>query len=291
MKKQFLFLLIFLSPLYPLMSKKPAQLTSNTPTPKLHHDTNQNYGHGELQGRRPTMEDAYNVQCGHNICLYGLYDGHGGDIISQHIASNLNTIILQKIKNHTNKEKALFQGYIQADQTLKDLPLYSSYNQGTTAITALIDENTIIIANVGDSRAVLSSKGKAIPLSKDHKPDRPDERKRIEKLGGKVITHGVPRVQGKLAISRVLGDHSLSPYVIPNPEIKKHKRSLDDQFLILACDGVWDVFSNEEAVVIVENALKNGAEIQDVPQILVQAAYDAGSTDNISAIVINVKKS
>jgi protein phosphatase 1L len=162
----------------------------------------------------------------------------------------------------------------------------SAKNQGSTALTAVITQKNIIVANTGDSRAVLCTDGNAIALSVDHKPNRADEYERITALGGKVITYaGAPRVQGVLALSRAMGDLALAPYVICTPEIVMHTRSSTDQFLILACDGVWDVFSNQEAGDIVLTELKN-SDANGAAQKLVQAAYDAGSTDNISAIVI-----
>lgn len=250
------------------------------------------YGHAELQGRRPTMEDAYNVIQSDSCELFGLYDGHGGSMVAALLGNNLNEYIYKKMVPLTKMSDEhilllLKKSYEDINNVLdKD----RCKNQGSTAITALIIgdniDRTLFIANTGDSRAVLSHEGVAMVLSQDHKPDRPDEYERITKAGGVVINFGVPRVQGVLALSRAMGDFELNPYVICEPEITTRKLLNGDNFLILACDGVWDVLSNQEAVDIVDQELRNSDNAQVAAQKLVKAAYDAGSTDNISAIVI-----
>ncbi|KAK3003079.1 hypothetical protein RJ639_019079, partial [Escallonia herrerae] len=76
---------------------------------------------------------------------------------------------------------------------------------GSTAVVSVVTPDKIIVANCGDSRAVLCRNGAAVPLSTDHKPDRPDELDRIETAGGRVIFWDVPRVLGMLAMSRAIG--------------------------------------------------------------------------------------
>ena len=276
-------------------------------------------GHAELQGKRPTMEDAYNV-----TKADGLYDGHGGSIVSNQLSYNLNYYIAENVKKvalcggsygdcirrycatvrHNIvhfvapelEKPALSKD--RFDEQIRDC-LKKSYkqvnglldkercsNQGSTAITALIIHGTLFVANAGDSRAVLSHDGVALSLSDDHKPNRPDEYERIIKAGGQVIKYGVPRVQGVLALSRAMGDFELNPYVICDPEVVCKKIENGDQFLILACDGVWDVLSNQEAVDIVRRELSQSDDLTTAANALVQAAYKAGSTDNISALVI-----
>lgn len=281
-------------------------------------------GHAQLQGKRPTMEDAYNVTKGDNFCLYGLYDGHGGSLVANQLAYNLNDYIgksIKKLNPYNNSyghalgrywakirhkvahlvapdlEKEAHRGNFFQERVHSCLKKsYKQVNnmldktrcaqQGSTALTALIIDATMFIANTGDSRAVLCHEGTATPLSDDHKPTRPDEYERIIKAGGQVINYGVPRVQGVLALSRALGDFELNPYVICEPEIVSKKIVNGDQFLILACDGVWDVLSNQEAVDIVRNQLTQSDDLTAAADALVQAAYKAGSTDNISALVI-----
>jgi len=162
---------------------------------------------------------------------------------------------------------------------------------GTTAVVALFIGNQGYVANVGDSRAVLCRDGLAVRVSVDHKPDLPGETQRINSLGGTVTTtynsSGQPtsRVNGMLAVSRALGDVILHPYVSCDPEIHgpinltTHLRS---QFMILACDGLWDVVSDEEAISIaapIANPEVASKKLRDV-------AFKRGSTDNISVLTI-----
>lgn len=105
--------------------------------------------------------------------------------------------------------------------------LMESSLTGSTAVVAVVTDRYIIVANVGDSRAVLCHGGIAIPLSFDHKPDRPDERARIEASGGRVIYLNGARVEGILAMSRALGDKYLKEVITSEPEItftRRHQR-------------------------------------------------------------------
>ena len=159
------------------------------------------------------------------------------------------------------------------------------WDDGSTAIVALIHENTLLVANAGDSRAVLASGGKYIPLSTDHKPERIDEKKRIEALGGKVIHFGTWRVQGILSISRSFGDRMLRPYVIAEPDVITRTIEAADDYVILATDGVWDVITSQEAVDI---CMEFGSPVKSA-QVLVETATARKSGDNITALVIDLK--
>jgi protein phosphatase 1L len=245
------------------------------------------YGHAELQGKRPTMEDAHDIKHEVSYQLYGLYDGHGGSKVSHYLAHHLNKAIVDHSLFKSNPLEALFQSCVTMQ---KELDPAIATNQGSTALTALIKNKTLYVANIGDSRAVLCSKGSAVALSNDHKPDRPDEYERINKAGGFIYWAGCWRVQGVLGLSRAMGDKGLAPYVIAEPEIIMRALTNHDEFLILACDGVWDVLDNQKAVDIVHNALSQSTDCEHAAQILVDAAYKAGSSDNISAIIIRLQQ-
>jgi serine/threonine protein phosphatase PrpC len=125
---------------------------------------------------------------------------------------------------------------------------------GCTACVVLITKTEIYIANAGDSRCVLSKNGIAINMSEDHKPELGLEKIRIEKAGGYVEDN---RINGVLNLSRSLGDleykqnKKLKPeeqMVIAVPDVKVEKISNECDFLLLACDGIWDCFSSQEAV-------------------------------------------
>ncbi|XP_016432632.1 putative protein phosphatase 2C 75 [Nicotiana tabacum] len=183
---------------------------------------------------------------------------------------------------------------------------------GSTAVMAVVTEETIIVANCGDSRAVLSRGGRAIPLSFDHKPDRQDERARIEACGGRVLFADCPRVQGILAMSRAIGDTYLKPYVTSEPEITFTKREPEDECLILASDGLWDVISTEMACEVARECLREenpsgnhsfrpwvegdgegaifSSQSASAAALLTRLALGRNSYDNISVIVVDLKR-
>ncbi|KAH0454438.1 hypothetical protein IEQ34_016362 [Dendrobium chrysotoxum] len=175
---------------------------------------------------------------------------------------------------------------------------------GSTAVVAVVGPEHIVVANCGDSRAVLCRQGAAIPLSIDHKPDRPDEMQRIQAAGGRVIFWDGPRVQGVLAMSRAIGDGYLKPYVTAEPEVTVTERKEEDEFLILASDGLWDVVTNETACQIVRMCLLNSrrGEVQsevsaetcdkacsDAATLLTKMALARRSADNVSVVVVDLR--
>ncbi|KAK9291433.1 hypothetical protein L1049_019380 [Liquidambar formosana] len=187
---------------------------------------------------------------------------------------------------------------------------------GSTAVVAVLTPDDIVVANCGDSRAVLCRSGRAMPLSVDHKPDRPDERARIEASGGRVIFVDGPRVGGILAMSRAIGDVYLKPAVTSEPEISFTKRDPEDECLILASDGLWDVLSSDLACKVASECLREGSpataatDLNTGPRredggagelypsrsalaaaLLTRLALGRKSSDNISVIVVDLKRS
>jgi len=142
-----------------------------------------------------------------------------------------------------------------------------------------------MVANAGDSRAVLMDGDKAVPLSCDHKPSRPDEMRRIEKAGGFVMHLGVPRVNGVLAVSRALGDAELKSLVPAQAEYRTVARSPTHKFAALATDGVWDVLSNQEVMDLIAAAWdEEGHGARHVAN----EAYNRGSFDNICIMILDL---
>jgi serine/threonine protein phosphatase PrpC len=162
----------------------------------------------------------------------------------------------------------------------------------------MITPEYIVCANAGDSRAIMSKVyNKAIELSHDHKPDNPEEKARIEAAGGFVSVDN--RVDGYLALSRALGDFELKgdPELLQEeqkvsciPEIKAKKRESNDEMVVLACDGLWDVFSNDEVIENVRQIWNEGERnIQLVAEEMCDQALFTGSMDNISVIVVKLQ--
>lgn len=190
---------------------------------------------------------------------------------------------------------ALQQAFIDCDACI---PERAAADGGSTAVCALISADRIWAANAGDSRAVVARRGAvAVPLTDDHKPERPDEAERIKAAGGHVFWNGGHRVMGVLSMSRAMGDHYLKQFgVIPTPEIKSVERTPDDEFLLLASDGLWMSLTNVEAVGVasacVERAQVRGADRQAAlrvaAQVLVKAALQQGSSDNITVVLVDL---
>ncbi|KAL6774179.1 hypothetical protein ACKKBG_A24055 [Auxenochlorella protothecoides x Auxenochlorella symbiontica] len=167
---------------------------------------------------------------------------------------------------------------------------------GTTAVVVLIGASMLYVANAGDSRAVLCRDGLALPLTDDHKAAREDETARVEAAGGQILFWNGVRVMGLLAVSRAIGDHSLRPYVIAEPEVTIVHRHPADELLVMASDGLWDVMGNQEACTLARKCLlrarQRGSSRQSAARVaatvLTRAAVDRGSRDNVTVVVVDL---
>jgi len=143
------------------------------------------------------------------------------------------------------------------------------------------NERWLYAANAGDARAVLCRDGKAERLTYDHKGSDAGETKRIIDSGGFVVLN---RVNGILAVTRSLGDHAMKDYVIPDPFTTELALKETDTYLIIACDGLWDVATDQEAV----DLILPEKDTQKMAEKLLVHALKNGSTDNISVMVIQL---
>ena len=167
---------------------------------------------------------------------------------------------------------------------------------GTTAVVTLLSSQSMYVANAGDSRAVLLRSGVAMALTDDHKAAREDETARVEAAGGQILFWNGVRVMGLLAVSRAIGDHSLRPYVIADPEVTVVNRHPGDELMVMASDGLWDVITNQEACSLAKKCLlrarqkgstrENAAKV--AATVLTRAAVDRGSRDNVTVLVIDL---
>lgn len=196
-----------------------------------------------------------------------------------------------------NMEAALTKAFHMADEAFGSLGGYESLALvGTTAVVALVGGRTITVANCGDSRAVLCRNGIALPLTDDHKAGREDETARVEAAGGQILFWNGVRVMGLLAVSRAIGDHSLRPYVIPEPEVTVLRRHPSDEMLIIATDGLWDVMNNQEACTLAKKCLvrarQRGSSRENAARVaatvLTRAAVDRGSRDNVTVVIVDL---
>ncbi|XP_021592072.1 probable protein phosphatase 2C 76 isoform X2 [Manihot esculenta] len=209
-------------------------------------------GYSSFRGKRATMEDCYDIKNtkieGQTVCMFGIFDGHGGSRAAEYLKKHLFDNLMKHPKFMENTKLAISETYKQTDVDFLDSEKDTYRDDGSTASTAVLVGNHLYVANVGDSRTVISKAGKAIPLSEDHKPNRSDERKRIESAGGVVMWAGTWRVGGVLAMSRAFGNRMLKQFVVAEPEIQDQKIDEELELLVLASDGLWDVVPNEECI-------------------------------------------
>ncbi|XP_071734097.1 probable protein phosphatase 2C member 13, mitochondrial [Rutidosis leptorrhynchoides] len=245
-------------------------------------------GYSSFRGKRANMEDFYDVKTckinGQTICLFGIFDGHGGSRAAEYLKEHLFKNLMGHPEFLSNTRSAISETYQKTDADFLESGKDSFRDDGSTASTAVLVGNHLYVANVGDSRTVISKAGKAIALSDDHKPNRSDERKRIENAGGVVMWAGTWRVGGVLAMSRAFGNRMLKQFVVAEPEIQEQELDEEVEMLVLASDGLWDVVPNEDAVSL---ALLE-EEPESAARKLIETAFSRGSADNITCIVVRL---
>lgn len=232
--------------------------------------------------------------------FYGVFDGHCGQNIAKYCGDNLCRRVIED--PHFKEEKfveAMIGGFLGTDEDILNDPQLRHDGSGCTAVTALITATHIYCGNAGDSRCVLSRDGKAIPLSTDHKPTNETELKRIQKAGS-FVSSG--RVNGNLALSRAIGDFefkqnkNLPPAeqaISAKPDVVVHQITPQDEFVVLACDGVWDVMSNEDVVTFVKRRLQKTNDLASIcenifDECLAPSAPGLGC-DNMTMIIVQFK--
>jgi len=295
------------------------------------------------QGHRNSMEDEHCLIENANklfklpasippTSFFSVFDGHGGVEAAKFAKDYLAQNIFTHPNFGTQLNEAIFNGYLTTDKAFCTIAEEKEIYCGTTALAAFIQGNKLIVANLGDSRAVLCRDSKAIPLSQDHKPSLECEKIRITEAGGWIteqkelnlatlyrinpelldesqIPRGlaemvgfqtVCRICGELSVSRSIGDaeykgehknelfkrNFTDDLVIAEPQIVIETIGAGDLFMIMACDGLWDVFSSQEAVDFVRKALQQHTDSRAVTKALVNEALRRGSMDNISVLIV-----
>ncbi|XP_019460936.1 PREDICTED: probable protein phosphatase 2C 10 isoform X2 [Lupinus angustifolius] len=248
------------------------------------------YGFALVKGRaNHPMEDyhvAKFVQIQEKeLGLFAIYDGHLGDRVPAYLQKNLFSNILKEDKFWDDPAASISKAYKSTDRAILSHSSDLGHG-GSTAVTAiLINGQRLWIANVGDSRAVLSRKGQAVQVTVDHEPNT--ERGIIENKGGFVsnLPGDVPRVNGQLAVARAFGDKSLKLHLRSDPDVQSNDIDIDTDILILASDGLWKVMPNQEAVDIARR-------IRDPLKAAKQLAAEAlkrESKDDISCVVVRFR--
>eukprot|EP00727_Mastigamoeba_balamuthi_P008252 m51a1_g4049 putative protein phosphatase 2c family protein (364) ;mRNA; r:694800-696652 len=248
------------------------------------------FGSSAMQGWRTGMEDAQSsiLDVGNGVAFFGVFDGHGGFEVAKYCATHLHEEFVRSPELATGDvEGALKRAYIETDRMMgseegvKELTRIHKVGTqgpntspddfdtryvhpegvGCTAVCAAIVNNVLYVANAGDSRCVLSRDGQAVEMSIDHKPSLEGECRRITEAGGFVVNG---RVNGNLNLTRALGDQDykrdskLGPekqIISGVPDVRRMELGPSDEFVLLACDGIWDCLSNQDAVEFVRAGL------------------------------------
>ena len=256
-----------------------------------------------------------------NTFFFAVYDGHGGNGCSLYLKENLHNFIknfskesineaINKVEENFLKNEALYENGEIKDQS------------GSCGIMALIQQNKLIIANVGDSRLVIFKKSSLFFSTEDHKPGSPSEKTRIENAGGKIYQtpsllplyqNGKPidipwRVfPGRLSVSRTFGDveakneslGGMKNVVVALPDITEIELDEEFNFIVLGCDGIFDVLSNEEIlecvkIVLKEKEIKDFKNVNmsqlcgDIAEMIIKSSLAKDSFDNVSCIVVAI---
>ncbi|XP_074315986.1 putative protein phosphatase 2C 2 [Silene latifolia] len=237
-------------------------------------------------------------RCPNPSAFYGVFDGHGGPEAAAYVRKNvmriffndagfpescdLDELFLRGVK------KCISRAFLLADLALADECTISS-SSGTTALTAFVLGRLLLVANAGDCRAVLCRKGEAIEMSEDHRPTTASEKRRVEEMGG-YVEDGY--LNGILSVSRALGDWDMklpngtASTLIAEPEVRQIILTEDDEFLIIGCDGIWDVMSSQQAVRVVRRGLRRHGDPQQSAKELVREALNLNTFDNLTVVVV-----
>uniref|UniRef100_A0A8B9M702 protein-serine/threonine phosphatase n=1 Tax=Accipiter nisus TaxID=211598 RepID=A0A8B9M702_9AVES len=270
------------------------------------------YGLSSMQGWRVEMEDAHTAVVGipHGLedwSFFAVYDGHAGSRVANYCSTHL----LEHITNNEdfratekpgsalepsveNVKSGIRTGFLKIDEYMRNFSdLRNGMDRsGSTAVGVMISPEHVYFINCGDSRAVLYRNGQVCFSTQDHKPCNPREKERIQNAGGSVM---IQRVNGSLAVSRALGDYDYKcvdgkgpteQLVSPEPEVCEILRAEEDEFIILACDGIWDVMSNEELCEFVKSRLEVSDDLEKVCNWVVDTCLHKGSRDNMSIVLV-----
>ncbi|XP_015885945.1 probable protein phosphatase 2C 22 isoform X2 [Ziziphus jujuba] len=254
-------------------------------------------------GFRTSMEDVY--VCVDNFmedyglksyidgpnAFYGVFDGHGGKHAADFACHHLPKFICEDEDFPRDIERIVISAFLQTDSAFAEAcSLDAALSSGTTALAALVIGRLLVIANAGDCRAVLCRRGKAIEMSRDHKPMCSREKTRIEASGGYVYDG---YLNGQLNVARALGDWHMEGMkgrdggpLSAEPELMTTKLTEEDEFLIIGCDGIWDVFRSQNAVDFARRRLQEHNDPAICSRDLVDEALKRKSGDNLAAVVV-----
>lgn len=260
-------------------------------------------GFAEAQGARPHMEDSSLFRdfrdCGYNVQLHAIFDGHGGDKTSNFLANCFDIKFEQTILPFLNGSETEIRLKINTlFCEIDDEIMRLNFDSGSTAIILIMTETKYICINLGDSRCILRRNNyEIVQLSYDQKPMNEIERNRVIKAGCCVLNGGI---NGILFVARAFGDFIEGLKLIQNidqkdqpvscvPEVIFQNISPNDQQIIIACDGLWDVMNNCQVCEFLAN--RDNAQMEDkITDLVSFAILNLKTNDNVSVILIELKK-
>ncbi|XP_066510279.1 protein phosphatase 1F-like [Hoplias malabaricus] len=218
---------------------------------------------------------------------YAVFDGHGGVDAATYAATHLHVVLSQQEALKSDTQTAFKNTFVQTDEMFKIKAKRERMRSGSTGVAVLLAANWLTVAWLGDSQAMLVRRGEPVVLMDPHKPEREDEKQRIEELGGCIAFMGCWRVNGTYAVSRAIGDFDQKPYVSNAADCSSVQLNGDEDYILLACDGFFDVVCPADVPGLVLEALRDtGGSGKEAAQSLVNQAKAAGSSDNITVLLV-----
>ncbi|XP_074485475.1 protein phosphatase Mn(2+)-dependent 1K [Sebastes fasciatus] len=267
----------------------PSSIRYGKPIPKV---SLSKVGCASLIGQRKGNEDRFQVsQMTDSILYFAVFDGHGGPEAADFCEKYMEKFIKDLVADESNLEVVLTKAFLEIDKALARhfhfSPNVPGVNAGTTSTVALLrDGIELVVGSVGDSRAMMCRKGKALKLTVDHTPERKDEKERIRKSGGFITWNslGQSNVNGRLAMTRSIGDFDLKKTgVIAEPETKRISlHHAHDSFLALTTDGINFIMNSQEIC----NVINQCHDPKEAAQRISDQALQYGSEDNSTVIVV-----
>lgn len=264
-----------------------------------------------IKNTRRKMEDKhlalsdfnqlFGIEDGVKRAFFAVFDGHGGVDAAIFAATHLHVSLSRQESLKSDAAAAFKKAFTETDQLFRGKAKRERLRSGTTGVAVLIHGQELTVSWLGDSQVILVRSGQTVTLMDPHKPDREDEKQRIEDLGGCVTFMGCWRVNGTYAVSRAIGDFDQKPYVSGDADCSTAQLQGDEDYLLLACDGFFDAVSPSEVPHMVLEALwqpddpEEGEDLPDqsdegvglrVAQRLVGNAKAAGSSDNITVMLV-----
>ncbi|XP_068617175.1 protein phosphatase 1F [Brachionichthys hirsutus] len=248
----------------------------------------------------PEFNQLFGLQDGVDRAYYAVFDGHGGVDAATYAATHLHVVLSKERTLQSDAAAAFKSAFKRTDETFKDKSKRERLRSGTTGVAVLIQGQELAVAWLGDSQAVLVRRGQDVTLMDPHKPDREDEKRRIEDLGGCITFMGCWRVNGTYAVSRAIGDFDQKPYVSGDADCSLTPLLGNEDYVLLACDGFFDAVKPSEVPHLVLEALRQLGDADGggdssreqravglrVAQKLVAHAKAGGSSDNITVLVV-----